>query len=136
MAFVDGAVAAMVRITNPFADASYPTAGAVAAVIDTGYSGFLVVPEEIFLELRLDQLSTKKARATLADGRVMELTGSYGTVSFVRESFSLDGLIETNRDLSEVLLGMDGIRRFILTIDSCRRSVVTEVCRGTGAVRG
>jgi len=127
MSFLESTILLPIRLNNPFLDTMFPSVGSVDAVLDTGYSGFVLVPQEIFLQLGFDQLVHKRSRAVLADGRRIELRGSYGSIVF-KESLTVDGLVETNRDITEVLLGVDGIRKLVLTIDSCRRKIIIETC--------
>ena len=98
------------------------------AVLDTGYSGFLFVPEKIFKKLRLHDLEVKKARATLADGSSSELTGSFGSIGFPSLNLQLDGLIETTDGAAEILIGMEGVRNLFIDLDCCRRRLTAQDC--------
>lgn len=126
MSFVGQAVVVPLRIRNPFAGAVYPEAGEVEAVLDTGYAGFVFVPEKVFRGLGMR--NDKTARGVLADGSELELHGAYGSVEFGSQGVTADGLVQTSPGASEVLLGIDGIRGLSLWIDSCTKSVLLERC--------
>lgn len=126
--FLGSSIALPITVRNPLLNSSYPRVGSTIALVDTGYSGFLLVPRRIFEELKLHQLGTRVTDARLSDGRVIRLTRAPGSIRFDENSLTVDGLIDTHQDVSEVLIGMDGIRRFILTVDSCRRKLLTDVC--------
>ncbi len=128
MPFLNSSLALPVTLRNPLLTSSYPRRGNIFAFVDTGYSGFLLVPRRIFEELKLHQLATRVVDARLADGRVIKLSRAPGSIRFDEISVTVDGLIDTHQDVSEVLIGMDGIRNLILTVDSCRRKLLTDVC--------
>ena len=98
------------------------------AVLDTGYSGFLFVPEILFRKLRLHDLTIKKVKAGLADGSSTELTGSFGSIRFPSLDLQLDGLIETTKGAAEILIGMEGVRRLLIELDCCRRELTVQDC--------
>jgi len=121
----------MVRISirNPMLNSAYPDKGSVLAVLDTGYSGFLFVPPRIFKRLGLNKMKTKKSSALLADGSSSELTGAFGSVIFPNvNNLTVDGLIETSEGASEILIGMDGLKKMLVTIDFCVEMVNLEGC--------
>ena len=126
--FLDSSLGLPIKLRNPLLGVSHPRKGNTIAVVDTGYSGFLLVQRRIFEKLKLHQLTTSVADAHLADGRVIKLTRAPGSIRFDENSLTVDGLIDTHQDVSEILIGMAGIRRLILTVDPCRRILLTDVC--------
>ena len=118
-----------VSIQNVLLGETYPRSGrGVMAVLDTGYSGFLFVPETLFEKLRLHDLTIKKVKAGLADGSSTELTGSFGSIRFPSLNLQLDGLIETTKGAAEILIGMEGVRRLLIELDCCRRELAVQDC--------
>ena len=116
------------RLANPLLGLRCPETGELMAVIDTGFSGFLFVPQRLFKELGFDQLKTRKSRALLADGSRLELRGAYGSIEFPRLAVTADGLVETAPGASEVLIGMEGLRQLRLNLDCCSQSLEAERC--------
>lgn len=109
---------------------TYPErGGTVLAILDTGYTGFLYVPKEIFNRIKLDELKAKKLLGYIADGKSVKLWGALGTVSFPALELDRDGFIETSEGESEILIGMDGIRNLVTEIDCCERLVSIQLCR-------
>jgi len=119
-----------VSIKNALLGGTFPENGLGAlAVLDTGYTGFLFVPEKIFRKLGLHKLKPTKTTAEMANGSSNELIGSYGSVSFPSlENVSVDGLIETSEGASEILIGMDGIRNLMIELDCCREFLSVQDC--------
>jgi len=66
------------------------------AAIDTGYTGFILVPHTIFKALNLDELKPMTIKGELADGRSIELRAAYGILRIPELPFEDEGLIETN----------------------------------------
>ena len=99
------------------------------AVLDTGYSGFLYIPERLFRKLGFDKLRTKKLKATLADGGSFGLSGAYGSISFPSlENLTVDGIVETSKGAREILIGMEGIRSLALELNCCRQTLNVASC--------
>ena len=118
------------RLRNPSAGATYPHAGEAEAVVDTGYSGFVFVPPDVFDGLGLGR--PRKGRGTLADGRSIRTRGTFATLELPAQGIKLDGLVQTTRGASAVLLGMDGMRALYLGIDNCAKRAIVETCDEVG----
>lgn len=117
-----------VRFSNPFLDVEYPGEGRVSAVLDTGFTGFALVPEEIFDALRLSELKPIRAKALLANGGTIPLRGAYGVLEIPEIGHNANGLIETSGSVNEVLIGISGIRRLKATLDGCRGEFSLQRC--------
>jgi len=117
-----------VRLSNPLLETEYPTNGQVMAAIDTGYTGFVLVPHTVFRALKLDELKPMTIKGELADGRSIKLHAAYGILRIPELPFEDEGLIETNPEITEILLGMRAIRRLQTTIDGCKRLLTMERC--------
>ena len=117
-----------IRLANPLLDTEYPTHGVVMAALDTGYTGFMLIPRAVFRSLKLDELKPIVTKGELADGRSIELRAAYGVLGIPELGFEDEGLIETNPDITEILLGMRAIRRLEITVDGCKRLFMMERC--------
>ena len=113
---------------NVFLDMDYPLSGSIEAVVDTGYSGFLAIPPEIFEGLSLDELKTQSRAVEVADGRRVRSKIGYGTVELVGTSRAVDGPLETFEGLREVLAGARLLSEFRVTLDYCLGVVSLDRC--------
>ena len=98
------------------------------AVVDTGYTGFLMLPEPLFEKLRFSELKTEGTTATLADGREVTLRSAYGLIAIQGVELEVAGQVQTFDGAEETLLGMDGLREFSITIDSCDQVSTVRRC--------
>lgn len=126
--FADETLLVPIELSNPFLDAHYPPDGSVMAVLDTGFTGFLLVPNRIFSELRLDELKPIVTTGQLADGTSIQLRGAYGSLRISELDFMAEGLIETTPSMGEIILGIRGMKRLRTLVDGCRRLLVMERC--------
>ncbi len=126
MSYTDDGIFIPIRIRNPFSESRYPEDGELLGLLDTGYSGFLLVPTTIFKELNLRK--NVVSTGTLANGAKVELAGDYASVEIPSLEFSVDGLVQTSSAMEEVLLGLDGIRELLITLDSCSRRITFQKC--------
>lgn len=117
-----------VRLANPFLDAHYPPDGVVMAALDTGYTGFLLIPFETFRALKLDELRPRLVKGELANGTSIELQAAFGILEIPEIRFEDEGLIESNPDIREILLGVRGIKKLRTVIDGCRKTITTDKC--------
>ncbi len=118
-----------VIIENPFFNTRYPSEGEVLALIDTGYEGFMAVPVDIFKKLRLDELQMYRLKIVLPTGDIIESKAAYATVHVATVKKSLDGLIETFKNLKEIIVGHELLSNFSINLDYCRGFVGISVCR-------
>jgi clan AA aspartic protease len=118
-----------ITVVNTLASESRPVERSVLAVVDTGYSGFLLVPERMFRELGFADLKKDSSRAQLANGSIVELSSSYGTVRFRDLETEADGRVQTCEGAEEVLIGMDGLRGLAITVDGCKKTCYARTCR-------
>ena len=126
--FLGSSPAIEVRMRNTLLGETYPRNGGVMAVLDTGYSGFLLLPTKIFRALRLDELMSRKSVAWLADGMKIEMKGAVGSIEIPGLGRTLDGMVQTLEGASEILIGMDGIRGLFVQLDCCNRKLYAESC--------
>jgi clan AA aspartic protease len=117
-----------IRLTNPFLDAHYPPDGVAMAVIDTGFTGFLLIPFKAFRALKLNELKPRLVKGELANGRSIELQAAYGILEIPELRFEDEGLIESNPDIREILLGVRGMKKLRTLIDGCRKTVTADKC--------
>lgn len=118
-----------VRIANPFLDAHYPPDGMAMAVLDTGFTGFLLIPFDTFRALKLDELKPRFVKGQLANGASIELQAAFGILEIPEIRFEDEGLIESNPNIREILLGMRGIKKLRTVIDGCRKTIITGKCK-------
>ncbi len=128
--FIDSSPAIEISIRNPFLEQSFPTSASrgILAILDTGYDGFLLLPERLFKKLSFHEMHNEKVKASLADGKTTILTGAYGSIVFPSLDFRLSGLIETGKGETEILLGMEGIRNLLVELDCCKQTLKAEKC--------
>jgi clan AA aspartic protease len=117
-----------IRLSNPLLETEYPEDGFLMAVLDTGYTGFILVPPGIFRALKLDELEPTKVKGELANGRSIELHAAYGLLRIPELEFEDEGLVETNPEITETLLGIRVTRRLETTINGCRKLLSMERC--------
>lgn len=99
--------------------AAGPTGREDWAYLDTGYTGFFIVPEALLAELGPPQFTV---RLGLGDGRQVDAYGFWGSVRIMGSGQSFPGRILA---LSmEFLLGRQVTDRFKLTFDHGQRILV------------
>jgi clan AA aspartic protease len=128
--FTDDALLIPIRLSNPLLDTEYPIDGQVMAALDTGYTGFVLIPPAIFRALKLDELRPIITKGQLADGRSIELRAAHGILGISELRFEDEGLIETNPEIREILFGMRAMRRLKTAIDGCRKLIMVDRCDG------
>jgi hypothetical protein len=82
----------------------------------------------MFQELGFAELKKDSSRAQLANGSVVELSSSYGTVRFLDLGAEAGGRVQTCEWAEEVLIGMDGLRGLAITVDGCMRMCYARKC--------
>jgi clan AA aspartic protease len=117
-----------IKLTNPFLDAQYPLRGVVMAVVDTGFTGFVLTPSKVFRALKFDQLKTSRVRGELADGTSIELQAAYGILEVPEIEHEDEGLIEFNPKIKEILLGVRGIKKLKTIVNGCKSLISMEKC--------
>jgi clan AA aspartic protease len=98
------------------------------AVVDTGYEGFVALPEDVFASLSLNELQLEKRRLVLANGGVLSAEGAYGAFEAPDIGLHSDGFIETYEGIQEVLLGVEALSRAKVLLDYCDRGMTVEPC--------
>ena len=115
-------------VTNHLLGRTFPKEGAAVAVADTGFEGFLVVPEGAFAELGMDQLKTSEVSGLTADGKEVRLRSFPGAVTLEATGTSYDGQVLTGPGIGEVLAGTSLMRRLKVTLNYCAGVVRVEPC--------
>jgi len=118
-----------IAVRNPIMDKTFPADGRVAAVIDTGFEGFLLVPEDVFEKLSLNELAVDRRELILPNGQRAFSTGTYCEVMIPDLGVRLDGFVETLKGVREVVIGADLLQNLRLTLNYCLRVVEVEACR-------
>lgn len=126
--FLDRTPTVQVVIENPLLRRAYPSAGAVTAIIDSGYQGFLCVPKQVFLQLGLNKLSNESREISLADGSFSRSKGCYATLVYPHLAMKIDGFVETFRGLDEVLVGVEALVQTRVVLDYCSGKVRIDKC--------
>ncbi len=126
---VDGTPVIEIVIENPLLKRTYPEKGAVIAVVDTGFEGFLLIPEDIFNYLGFDQLKTFKRNLILPNGEAIISEGFYGKITLTKIDQSLEGYIETVKNLTEIVIGIQAIKNLKLTLDYCTNTLTIQRCK-------
>ncbi|HDN74387.1 MAG TPA: clan AA aspartic protease [Archaeoglobus sp.] len=127
--FVEGVPVVEVVLSNPLLSTRFPESGSVLAVIDTGYSGFAAVPEDVFRKLKLNELTQQRRSLILPTGKLIESTGSYGRVTVSELKVFRDGFVETASGLDEIVLGTELLQEFRLVLDYCTENLEIHPCR-------
>lgn len=112
---IDGTPVIEILIENPLLKKTYPEEGAVAAIIDTGYEGFLLIPGDISNHLGFNQMKTLKRQLILPNGEAIDAEGFYGKITLTQINQSLEGYIETIKNQTGIILGTQAIKNLELT---------------------
>ncbi|MDG6939879.1 MAG: hypothetical protein JRN39_05720 [Nitrososphaerota archaeon] len=116
-------------LKDPFLDRSFPTRGTVMAVVDTGYDGFVAVPEDVFAKAGFAQLSPTRRLVVTADGHPLEMVSAMGSVGLPELGLSVGGPVESAPGMEEILVGTMLLRGFKVTLNYCVSAAGLEICR-------
>ncbi len=114
-----------ISIENPFNGKVYPEDGAVLAVVDTGYEGFLMLPIDTFQDLGFEELSLESRRLLLPNSSYIVSHGTYGIVRI--GEFKFEGFIETS-NVDEIIAGIDLLSNLRLVLDYCTKRLEIHKC--------
>ncbi len=114
-----------ISIENPFNGKIYPKDGQVLAIMDTGYEGFLMIPDDVFKLLDFGEFNLEERKLLLPNGNFIISRGTYGIVR--AGDFKLDGFIETSK-IDELILGIDFLSNFRITLDYCVKRLEIYKC--------
>jgi len=126
--FLDSTPVVRLALENPLMGARYPREGEILAVIDTGYEGFALVPEGVFRELLLHQLTPQRRQLILADGSIRNSTGTYAKLVSEGLDLRLDGFIESFEAVEETTIGTEFLRNVRLELDYCMGRIAMLRC--------
>ena len=112
-------------ISNPLSGKNYPEEGKVLALVDTGFDGFLIVPEDIFDAL--DALAVDEATIT---GICCKVKARVSPVRIVIEdlNLSIDGECLTYEEAKEIILGVEALSKLRIVFDGCKKEGHIERC--------
>lgn len=123
--FLQGVPFLEVTIENPFMDSIYPEDCKLLAIFDTGYEGFALLPQDIFKELKFNELQLESRELMLPDGSLIKSWGTFGNIRIGKTS--CDGFIETS-NTEETVLGIEFATRFRFVLDYCSHRLETQEC--------
>ena len=127
-AFIESTPTLEVTLENPLLGRRYPTEGTAVAVVDTGFGGFLAVPEEVFNVLGLGEQEPLRRTVVLADASRTSSRGTFARLSIGQARASVEGRFETWRGLDEILIGSEALEPFRLDLDYCLRRMTIVTC--------
>lgn len=123
--FLRGVPFLEVTIENPFMGSVYPEDGELLAVFDTGYEGFALLPQDIFQELKFNELQLESRELMFPDGSLINSWGTFGNIRIGKTS--CDGFIETS-NTEETVLGIEFATRFRFVLDYCSHRLEIQEC--------
>jgi len=116
------------KLENHLLEKSYPAKGFVEGIVDTGYQGFVAVPNPVFDSLSLPNLTTSRRRVRLADSSELKSEVGQGSAVVAGLGVEVDGPVETIQGLAEVLVGTQFLSRFRIELDYCLRRLSLSPC--------
>lgn len=119
-----------IKIKNLFTDMVFPESGVVYGYIDTGYTGFLVIPTDVYNNLELNKLKQFRYILRLANGEAIETKGAYGQIIFAETGFEEEGIIETSNTIKEIIIGIKALKNYKTILNFCRNTSQLEICIG------
>ena len=127
--FLDRTPVLEIVLNNPFYSRRYPESGTVLAIMDTGYEGFVAIPNDVFeSSLWMDRLQQETAELSLANGKLIESRGSYATLTVPSIPISLDGMVETYDGMDEIIIGSEFLSHFKTVLDYCYKKTEFIPC--------
>lgn len=126
--FINSTPVIEIVLENPLLSVKYPEEGCVLSVLDTGYEGFAMLPEEVFKELKLNELLLDKRKIIMPNGDIIESVGTYGKIVIPELNASKDGFIEASKGVDEIVLGGEFARDFRFVLDYCLNKFEIFVC--------
>jgi len=128
MEIIDGVPLIEIRIENPLLSSAFPENGGILALIDTGYEGFAIVPENVFKGANFNELRLIERDLLMPDKRMVKSLGAFGRIVVTSLNTYRDGFIETSENVEEVVLGAEFLRGFRITLDYCTASISIDQC--------
>jgi clan AA aspartic protease len=116
------------KLENHLLDKAYPPEGFVEGAIDTGYQGFIAVPNAVFASLSMRKLTISRRRVRLADGSELRSEVGQGSALVADMGVEVDGPLETIQGLAEVLVGTKFLSRFRFELDYCLHRTSLTPC--------
>ena len=112
-------------ISNPLSGKRYPKEGETLALIDTGFDGFLIVPQDIFVSL-----DAVPSRGATIFGACCKLKSEVAPIRIIISPINLivDGECATYKGAKEIIAGIEAISKLKLFLDGCRRKGTADMC--------
>jgi len=83
---------------------------------------------DVFEHLQLDELQQQNRALLLANGDTITSNGAYATLELPHLPIKLNGFVETYHGLEEIILGVQALSRFKITLDYCSKRISYQPC--------
>ena len=117
-----------IKIRNPIEGVTFPDTEVVYGYFDTGYTGFLIIPKEIYHILKLHKLKQYQYVLSLPNGEKLETRGTYGQIVLAELGFEEEGFVETTDTIKEIIIGTKALKTYRILLDFCRHASKIEGC--------
>ena len=128
MSSLTDALLVPIKIKNPFNEHIFPKTGVVYGYIDTGYTGFLIIPQDIYSNLKFDELKQYHYELHLPNGEHIDTRGTYGLLIFTDIGYEEEGFIETSNEIKEIILGLKALKTYEVIFDFCEKELHLKKC--------
>ncbi|MEX2725018.1 MAG: hypothetical protein Q6367_014090 [Candidatus Freyarchaeota archaeon] len=106
----------------------YPVEGTLSAMVDTGFDGYLIIPFNIFQELRLDQYEVPPDLIETTEtfsGEIIKLRTSLALVE-IKGLLEKQVEIDTHENCQEPLLGRLFLENLVTILDGLKRKTTVS----------
>lgn len=113
---------------TPERNLRYPSEGTLNAMVDTGFDGYLIIPVNIFHELRLDAYEVPPDLIEVTEtfsGESIKLRTSQAIVE-IQGLLEKQVEIDTHENCSEPLLGRLFLQNLITTLNGLKRKTTVS----------
>jgi len=110
-------------VHTPDRSLKYPIEGTLSAMVDTGFDGYLIIPINIFQELRLDQYEVPPDLIEVTEtfsGETIKLRTSLAIVE-IQGLLEKQVEIDTHENCQEPLLGRLFLENLVTTLNGPKR---------------
>ena len=116
-----------VAIENPVTGKVFPDEGEILASVDTGYEGFLLIPERVYNDMGFTLAEMEKdcwAVGETITGQEIELITAYATIKIPALKIEIKGQVETFKGNNEFIAGLSLLERLRVLLDGPRKKLV------------